>query len=180
MTLASLKLPQHVPLDSSTTLEHLSAATRVPLGYLTRIVRFAIANGLFVEPEPGVIAHSAASAALSENRHLSNIVHFGTEFLGNILVKTPHYIVASRDDPGSAPKSPFNIAYQTDRNLFEYFQGDADLTRKYHEYLAGRVNTPLWSVDRLRAAWPWASKGDATVVDVRFPVCSGPPPPLFR
>lgn len=156
-----------MPIDSSVTLEDLSTATCVPLGYLTRIVRYGIANGIFVEPEPGVIAHSAASAALHENQHLSNIVHFGTEFLGNILVKTPDYILANRANPATAPKSPFNIAYRTEKNLFEHFHGDAELTRKYHEYLAGRVNTPLWSVDRLRAAFPWASQGDATVVDVR-------------
>lgn len=167
-TITRLKLPAHVPLDASITLEALSAAVRVPVGYLTRIVRFGIANGLFVEPQPGVIAHSAASAALAENQHLSNIVHFGTEFLGNILVKTPDYILAGREDPATAPKAPFNVAYRTEQNLFEFFQGNADLTTKYHEYLAGRVNTPLWSVDRLRAAYPWSSLGAATIVDVRI------------
>jgi 6-hydroxytryprostatin B O-methyltransferase len=167
-TITRLKLPQNVPLEGSISIKDLSETTRIPLDYLTRVVRFAIANSIFIETEPGVIAHSGASAALHENQHLSNIVHFGTEFLGNILVKTPHYLVAQRDDAASAPKSPFNIAYGTDKNLFEYFHGNADLTQKYHEYLAGRVNTPLWSIDRLRAAWPWASKGDATVVDVRL------------
>lgn len=167
-----------MPLDASITLEELSAAVRVPVGYLTRIVRFGIANGLFIEPQPGVIAHSAASAALAENQHLSNIVHFGTEFLGNILVKTPDYILAQRADPATAPKAPFNVAYRTEQNLFEFFQGNADLTTKYHEYLAGRVNTPLWSVDRLRAAYPWSSFGAGTIVDVCPIPVPCPPPPL--
>jgi 6-hydroxytryprostatin B O-methyltransferase len=133
---------------------------------LARILRYSIANGLFVEQAPGVISHSASSAALVRNPHLSNIVHFGTEFLGGILLKVPTTVLLQRDDPENAVEAAFNIAYSTDQSLFEYLQGDEDLTRKYHEYLAGRVNTPLWSVDRLRAAWPWASKEEVTVVDV--------------
>jgi 6-hydroxytryprostatin B O-methyltransferase len=133
------------------------------------VVRYAIANGIFVEEEgkPGYFGHSAASAALVQNPHLSNIVHFGTEFLGNILLKVPETVVAKRDDPDGAPAAAFNVAYRTDESLFALFQKNADLNTKYHEYLAGRVNTPLWSVDRLRAAWPWASLGDVTVIDVR-------------
>lgn len=155
-----------VPVGSTITIEQLSTATHVPQGYLGRILRYAISNGIFAEPVAGAISHSAASTALLQTPHLPNIVHFGTEFLGNILLKTPDYVLAQRENPATAPKTAFNIAYQTDKDLFQFFQQNADLTNKYHEYLAGRVNTPMWSVDRLREAWPWASKGAITVVDV--------------
>ncbi|KAI1407231.1 putative O-methyltransferase [Hypoxylon sp. FL1857] len=161
-----LNIPQHVPLDSSISIQELSVASRVPEPLLARILRYAIANGVFVEETPNVIRHSATSAALARSQHLTNIVHFGTEFLGNILLKVPDAVLLKRDDPANAPHTAFNIAYGTNDNLFEYLHKNEDLTRKYHEYLAGRVNMPLWSVDRLRAAWPWASQGEVTVVDV--------------
>ncbi|KJZ79726.1 hypothetical protein HIM_01195 [Hirsutella minnesotensis 3608] len=161
-----LNLPQLVPVNSSIELEKLSNQTGVPPDYLARILRFSIANGIFVEEKPGVFCHSAVSAALAQSPYLGNVVRFGTEFLGGILVKTPDYIEAQRADTANAPKTAFNIAYNTDKDLFEYFQKHAGLTDQYHKYLEGRVNTPLWSVDRLRAAWPWASQGDVVFVDV--------------
>ncbi|THC89582.1 hypothetical protein EYZ11_010976 [Aspergillus tanneri] len=140
-----LKLPQKVPLGSSISISELSMATRVSESLLARVLRYSIANGIFVEESPNIICHSATSAALARTPHLVNIVHFGTEFLGGILMKTHEYVVQKRDDPENAAHAAFNIAYQTDQPLFDYFQGNADLTKKYHEYLAGRVNTPLWS-----------------------------------
>ncbi|KAI8630646.1 putative O-methyltransferase [Xylariaceae sp. FL1651] len=162
-----LQIPQHVPIGSSISAGELAEAIRMPEALVARVIRYAIANGIFVEEEkPGYFRHSAASAALVRNPHLSNIVHFGTEFLGNILLKVPETVVAKRDDPDGAPAAAFNVAYRTDESLFTLFQKNADLNTKYHEYLVGRVNTPLWSVDRLRAAWPWESLGDVTVIDV--------------
>ncbi|KAI0904448.1 putative O-methyltransferase [Ustulina deusta] len=161
-----LKVPQTVPLGSTISTKELSKAIGVPEDIVVRVVRYAIANGVFVEETPGYIGHSASSAALLRNPHLSNIVHFGTEFLGNILLKVPEAVVSKRDDPDHAPDAAFNIAYGTDESLFSLFQKNEDLNTKYHEYLAGRVNTPLWSVDRIRAAYPWSSLGDVTVVDV--------------
>ncbi|KAI2633031.1 putative O-methyltransferase [Hypomontagnella submonticulosa] len=161
-----LKLPQHVPLESSISLQELSAAVRVPEPLLGRIVRYAIGNGVFQEETPNIIRHSATSAALVHNQHLANIVPFGAECLGSILMKIPDYVMLKRDDPAHAVHAAFNIAYRTDESLFEHFHKHEDLNRKYHEYLLGRVNMPLWSVDRLRAAWPWASKRNVTLVDV--------------
>ncbi|KAI0436302.1 putative O-methyltransferase [Xylaria telfairii] len=158
-----LRFPQNVPLGSFISIEELSKTVRLPEDLVARIVRYAIGNGIFIEEKPGYIGHSASSAALVQNPHLSNIVHFGTEFLGNILLKVPEAVVSKRDDPDHAPDAAFNIAYRTDESLFSLFQKNTDLNTKYHKYLAGRVNTPLWSVDRLRAAFPWSSKGDITV-----------------
>ncbi|KAI0139059.1 putative O-methyltransferase [Hypoxylon sp. NC0597] len=164
--ISRLRIPQHVPLESSASIQELATIVNVPEPLLGRILRYAISNGVFVEETPNIIRHSASSAALARNQHLADIVQFGTEFLGNILLKVPDEVLLKRDDPKNAPKTAFNIAYRTDDNLFEYFHKNEDLTRKYHEYLAGRVNISLWSVDRLCAAWPWASQGRVTVVDV--------------
>ncbi|KAI3321412.1 putative O-methyltransferase [Xylariaceae sp. AK1471] len=161
-----LKIPQSVPLRSSISIDELAKAIQVPEALIARIVRYAIANGVFVEEKPGYIGHSASSAALVWNPHLSKIIHFSTDFLGNVLLKVPEAVVAKRDDPEHAPDAAFNIAYCTNESLFSLLQESGDLNTKYHEYLAGRASTPLWSVDRLRAAWPWSSMRDATVIDV--------------
>ena len=156
-----------MPLDSSISISELAAATRLNEDVLARGIRYGISNGLFQEIAPNQIAHSTASAALASNPHLRNIVHFGTEFLGNILMKVPEtMIIQTSDKTDKVPETAFNLAYNTEENLFQYFSHSKDLNRKYHEYLMGRVNTPLWSMDRLRAAWDWAGLGSKTVVDV--------------
>ncbi|KAH8434287.1 uncharacterized protein LDX57_011927 [Aspergillus melleus] len=167
--LTRFEVPQHVPLTSSISIPALSTATNLPEDILYRATRFAIANGVFTEPAPSEIAHSPASRALATTPHLRNIVHFGTEFLGNILMKIPEQMLIQRDGAGVGDKVPdtaFNLAYRTDQNLFDFFAGSKDLNRKYHEYLMGRVNTPLWSMDRLRAAWDWERLAGGTIVDV--------------
>jgi 6-hydroxytryprostatin B O-methyltransferase len=162
------EIPQLVPLESSISISELSAATRLPEDVLARGIRYGIANGLFREVAPSQITHSAASAALASNPHLRNVVHFGTEFLQNILMKIPPTIIAQVDSTtDKVPETAFNLAYNTEENLFQYFAHSKDLNKKYHEYLMGRVNTPLWSMDRLRAAWNWSYLGQNTIVDVR-------------
>ncbi|GLI72483.1 hypothetical protein PoHVEF18_000660 [Penicillium ochrochloron] len=165
--LTRFEVPQHVPSDSSISFPELSKATRLQEDVLTRGVRYGIANGLFRETEPGRIAHSAASAALANNPHLRNIVHFGTEFLQNILMKIPETMLMQTDETtDKVPETAFNLAYRTEENLFQYFAHSTELNRKYHEYLMGRVNTPLWSTDKLGAAWDWSSLGSKTIIDV--------------
>ncbi|XDG05996.1 hypothetical protein ABKA04_005611 [Annulohypoxylon sp. FPYF3050] len=161
-----LNIPQNVPLGSSISIHELAGAVGISEPLLARIVRYAIANGIFVEEGTDIIRHSASSAALARNPHLVNITKFGTEVLCNILVKLPEAVLLKRDDPANSPHTAFNIAYRTGDTLFEYLPKNQDMNKKYHEFFVARVNTPLWSVDRLRAAWPWASMGKVTVVDV--------------
>jgi 6-hydroxytryprostatin B O-methyltransferase len=83
-------------------------------------------------------------------------------------MKIPPTIIAQVDSTtDKVPETAFNLAYNTEENLFQYFAHSKDLNKKYHEYLMGRVNTPLWSMDRLRAAWNWSYLGQNTIVDVR-------------
>jgi 6-hydroxytryprostatin B O-methyltransferase len=167
--LTRFQIPQLVPLDSSISISDLSAAAGLPEDILARGIRYGIANGLFREIAPNQISHSSASAELHNNSHLRNVVHFGVQFLQRILMSTPSVMALKEDkNTDQVPETAFNLAYNTEENLFEYFAHSKDLNAKYHDYLIGRVNTPLWSMDRLRAAWDWASLGPKTIVDVGF------------
>ncbi|OGE49862.1 hypothetical protein PENARI_c019G02846 [Penicillium arizonense] len=165
--LTRFQIPQLVPLDSSISMSDLSAAASLPEDVLARGIRYGVANGLFREIALDQIAHSSASAELHNNGHLRNVVHFGVQFLQKILMSIPSVMVVKEDkSTDKVPESAFNLAYNTEENLFEYFAHSKDLNTKCHEYLIGRVNTPLWSMDRLRAAWDWVSLGPKTIVDI--------------
>ncbi|KAI1801520.1 putative O-methyltransferase [Daldinia bambusicola] len=164
--IADLRIHEHVPLGSSISIKELAAAVRIPEHLLARIVRYGIANSVFVEESPNIIRHSASSALLVQNPHLPNIIRFGAGCLGNSVMNIPEAVLLQRDDPSHAPDCAFNLAYRTDESLFSYCHRNEAMNKEYHEFLAGRVNTPMWSFDRLRAAWPWGSLGKVKVVDV--------------
>lgn len=60
-----------VPIDGELTFKELANVTGIEKGALSRVLRFGIANRIFVEPRPGVIAHSAASRQIAEDSNVA-------------------------------------------------------------------------------------------------------------
>ncbi|KAJ3491340.1 hypothetical protein NLG97_g5608 [Lecanicillium saksenae] len=164
--ITQLKLPQLVPRGSTITVQELSASASIDQDYLLRIVQFAIANGIFTEPTPGVIGHSSLSAALAENDGLRKMVTYSTEFLSDVIAKVPDQVLRKRADGEDAPKTAFNISHQTTQDIFQYFHENSDKAAKYHAYLAGRGDIPFWSIKRLCTAKDWPTERPVTLVDV--------------
>ncbi|KAL2850242.1 O-methyltransferase-domain-containing protein [Aspergillus pseudoustus] len=71
-TLAHFPIHQHIPLDGQITYTKLSTACSLPLDALKRILRHAMLNHLFTEPEPGYIAHSEASRILATDAGMAS------------------------------------------------------------------------------------------------------------
>ncbi|KAJ5703311.1 hypothetical protein N7493_011700 [Penicillium malachiteum] len=165
--LIRFEIAQNVPLDSSIEISTLSTKVNLPEDDLKRALRFAISNGIFQEPTPNNISHSDLSTALATDTHLRNVLCFSAEWTGGVLTKTPKYL-ASRAERGekNVPKTSFSFAFNTEEDFFDYMTHSKELNAKYHNFLMGRANTPMWSMDRLRAAWDWASLGSKTIVDV--------------
>ncbi|KAJ5608725.1 hypothetical protein N7528_009292 [Penicillium herquei] len=165
--LIRFEIAQNVPLDSSIEISALSIKVNLPENDLKRSLRFAISNGIFQEPTPNNISHSTLSRALATDTHLCNALCFSAEWTGGVLTKTPKYL-ALRAEQGekNVPKTSFGFAFNTEEDFFEYMAHNKELNAKYHNFLMGRANTPMWSMDRLHAAWDWASLGSKTLVDV--------------
>ncbi|KAJ5734956.1 uncharacterized protein N7483_000081 [Penicillium malachiteum] len=163
--LIRFEIPQNVPLDSSIEISALSTKVNLPEDDLRRTLRFAISNGIFQEPTPNTISHSALSTALDTDTHLRNVLCFSAEWTGGVLTKTPKYL-ALRAEGKNVPKTSFGFSFNTEEDFFDYMTHSKELNAKYHNFLMGRAHTPMWSMDRLRAAWDWASLGSKTLVDV--------------
>ncbi|KAJ5724250.1 hypothetical protein N7488_002285 [Penicillium malachiteum] len=166
--LIRFEIAQNVPFDSPIEISTLSTKVNLPEDDLKRALRFAISNGIFEEPTPSNISHSALSRALATDTHLRNALCFSAEWTGGVLTKTAKYL-ALRGEQGEknvVPKTSFGFALNTEEDFFDYMIHNKELNAKYHKFLMGRANTPMWSMDRLRAAWDWASLGSKTLVDV--------------
>lgn len=69
------------PLHERVSFEYLSASCGVNVTDFRRLIRHAMTNHIFREDEDGLVAHTAASRVLRENRLLNNIAGIMTEEL---------------------------------------------------------------------------------------------------
>ena len=155
-----------MPANGQISAVDLAAATGLEQGVLERIVRYAIGNGIFQEPEPAVFAHSAASALLGRSEHLRDIVSLSSDDMVRVISRQGETLQLQKDDPKNGPATAFNVAFPEYANVFEYFSKNPGVGQRYHKYLLGRIHTSRWSVEHLTSCWDWASIGTGTVVDV--------------
>jgi 6-hydroxytryprostatin B O-methyltransferase len=158
------QIPQKLQVGSTASVKDLASSTGLPEDILARTVRYAIANGVFREPEAGVFAHSAASAALAQNSNLHAVALYSTHVITSILVKIAESLKAMQKE--GAPAAPFNVAYPGYKDIFEYFRTNPDVATEYFTFLNGRAELPRWNVKHLTTAWDWAALDSKTVVDI--------------
>ncbi|KAL8787340.1 MAG: hypothetical protein Q9195_007799 [Heterodermia aff. obscurata] len=159
-------IPQAIPNGTTISAESLAGAVGLPVDTLVRVVRFAISNGIFNEPERGRFGHSAASALLARNPHVRSIALFATHELASTLVRLPDGLKLQQELPAEkAPHATFNIAYPDFADAFDYFEKSSVANDRYHRYLQGRINTSRWAVEHLISAWDWPSVGSGTIID---------------
>ncbi|KAM0356108.1 hypothetical protein ACHAPU_000502 [Fusarium lateritium] len=112
--LNSYGIPSLVPLDKPIALTELQTKTSTPISLvnLARILRHAITNKIFHEPEPGFIAHTAASKVLAQDTNLQAWVGLNGE---DFLPAGAHTLEAIRADPKatSLTTTGFNHAWGT-------------------------------------------------------------------
>lgn len=164
---------QKIPADGSISADDLAGKVGLPVDILTRVVRYAIANGLFREPSKGRFAHSSISAYVAQNAHVRDIASIATGELAIMNLNLAEALEQQRLTNGKSPVAAFNVAYPKFNNAFEFIGGDPGRGQRYHKYLAGRTQLPLWDVQHLVSSWDWAEKiGSGTLVDVSKLLCT--------
>ena len=165
-TIVRFNVPGHIPIGGTRTLSGLSESTKISEDILTRSVRYAITNGIFIEPSKGVIAHTGLSARLAESEHMRNIVLFSVQELGTWLIQQSDTLERQVREGDKAPHAALNVAHPQYKDAFEFFHQETAANERYHRYLEGRTNTSRWAVDTFIKSWDWQSVGGGVVVDV--------------
>ncbi|CAJ2511701.1 Uu.00g073260.m01.CDS01 [Anthostomella pinea] len=88
-TLLEFNTPALVPLDGTATVAELAAKSGLLEDKLTRFLRYAATNFIFREPEPGVVTHTAASAALARDPQFCTWLQFVLVNIAPISVSIP-------------------------------------------------------------------------------------------
>jgi hypothetical protein len=151
-------------LETKTTLDRIN---------LARILRLAMTNGIFREPSPGVIAHTAASRVLAEDENMQAWVGFNGE---DIFRAAGHVLQSLKADPEatSLTRAGFQFAFDTvDKEpMFATFGKDPERARRMGRAMAsltgGEGYEPAYFVDVEKGGYDFSDLDAAggTFVDV--------------
>ena len=162
-----------VPVDSTITLAELEAKTSLDPINLARLLRMAMTNGIFREPSPGIIAHTAASRVLAEDENMQAWIGFNGE---DIFPASAHVLQALKAHPEatSLTRAGFQFAFGTvDKEpMFATFGKDPDRARRMGRAMAsltgGEGYEPSFFVDVAKGGYDLSDIDAAggTFVDV--------------
>lgn len=178
-------IPETIPLEGAIASTDLAKKIDLPLDITERMVRYAVGNGVFIEPYPGVFAHSAASARLTRSTHLRNLAigscGLHARFVGRIADalflqqqarQGSNKTLLEGNEPGLNPDAPFHLAYPGYRDVFDFAAKNKRAAEIYHGAMVARANLPRWKMSHILQARDWSNVGDATIVDVSIFVIS--------
>ncbi|KAI0535311.1 S-adenosyl-L-methionine-dependent methyltransferase [Xylaria digitata] len=169
--LLEFNIPELVPLEGAISLSSLAEKVGLLEDKLARIVRYAITNFVFSEPEPNYIAHTPLSAALMRDPQFATYLRLSLVDLAPIAVALPQ---ALRKWPmtESVTECAVNAAFDTNDSFFEWLSRDTARQARFDQGMAGFSRGDGTAAGRSSnvdiAVYPWGTTlpPDAVVVDV--------------
>lgn len=159
------KIAEAVPLDRPISYAQLAKERSVDEDLLKRILRHAMTNRIFYEPESGLVAHTCVSALLVRSKSLNDWVGYTLEETYPSSAK----LVEVHEKHGNSQKpseSAYSIAFNTDEPLFVHLTKFPDRERRFANTMIEMTSTEGYSVHHLVDGYKWEDIGNATVVDV--------------
>jgi 6-hydroxytryprostatin B O-methyltransferase len=159
------KIYKAFPLDGEATFVDISRACNVPEVHLKRLLRHAMTQKIFCEPRPGVIAHTAASAALVNDSTLCDFVGMQSEELwpaANSVIDAIEKFGESEESNHTA----FNIAFGTPDPFYTKISKDSWRVQRFARAMGAGSGADGYGMEGL-CSYNWAEIGKGTIVDVR-------------
>ncbi|CZR64036.1 related to sterigmatocystin 7-O-methyltransferase precursor [Phialocephala subalpina] len=159
------KIAQHVPLEGTISYKELSALTGTNESQLRRLVRHAMTNRIFHEPEKGQVAHSVTSKLLAEDPRLDSWVFFLTDYFWPATARS---VDAFQKWPGSQNPKEVGVSLQYGRETTwfgEISTADRGI-QSFRDAMEIINDGEGWEDSHLVDNYPWGEIGKGTVVDI--------------
>lgn len=159
------KIAEAVPLDRAVTFAEIAKARGVDEDYLKRILRYAMTNRIFREPEAGLVAHTSVSALLVRSKSLNDWVGYTCEETYPSSAK----LVEAYEKYGASQKpneAAYSVAFNTDKPMFVHLAEFPERERRFANTMIEMTSTDGYGVHHLVNGYKWEDIGKATVVDV--------------
>lgn len=156
-----------IPLEGDISFADVAKKCHLYEPDIRRILRFAmIYHRTFREPRQGFVAHTAASRQLATNSHVRDGIGLMFDDFWPSFART---VDALETFPDQKPNhSGWALAHESiDKNLFEYLATEPTRAARFDGAMKFfSASVPGNDPHLLLTAYPWASLGAATVVDV--------------
>lgn len=172
-----------VPVDTQQGIAAADLAAKVdlPVDLTERVIRFAIGNGLFAEPTPGMFTHSAASAALAHSPQLCAVGRMAAGPLTSIAVRMADALELQQAGRNKQSKSvltgqselgaedpAFCLAFPGYKDPWDMAHNHKEFAEIGHTFMREQGSTSRMKIDHLLRARDWSDIGSQprVVVDV--------------
>ncbi|KAK7989502.1 hypothetical protein PG989_009817 [Apiospora arundinis] len=166
------KIAEAVPAEGYITYGELSAKIQERTGkiilssQLRVLLRHAMTNRVFREPQKGQVAHTQMSRLLATNPKSDAWVGFLT---GDLFPAFPNVVGAMKRWPGSQEpnETGVNIAYNEDLPFYDFVQLDKERAMRYSRAIESHGSSEGTEISHgVVDGYPWGNLGEATVVDM--------------
>lgn len=185
--IVEFKIAHGVPRQGSISYRDLACEVRRLAGVdvssadLRRLLRLAMVNNIFDEPETGLVTHNRTSLLLLEDETLASWVGM---FTTDLLPSVAYTVAAMKRWPGSqepnqtvrkmrkmlelllTARKGVNIAFNHDLAFFDHLQADEDRAIRYDMSMRVQSSREGFDPSHTVQSYPWAKLGKITVVDV--------------
>lgn len=163
--MSRFNIAEHVPVSGSVSYTDLAQKAGAGHSVLRKALRQLMTLHVFDEPEPEFVAHTAASKRL-----LVRGVKLNNQFLVRETLKWAAFQVDAIDmwgnDSSDPTHTPHNLAFNTDKPVFEWLREDPVRAGEFAEIMEYLFKQNSRGHVRLMNSYDWAALGDATMVDV--------------
>ncbi|KAI1470345.1 S-adenosyl-L-methionine-dependent methyltransferase [Daldinia caldariorum] len=161
--IAEFKIAEKVPPNGQVSFADIASQTPMTTDMTARILRHAMTMRVFREPEPGMVAHTAASKLL---RHpaANDWLHAGAEEIWPAATKT---VEALKKWPASS--EPNETGYALSNNSEAMYDTLAKNPERASRWVRGMQvfsQRPQFNLSYITDHYDWASLGQAQIVDI--------------
>lgn len=157
------KIYDAIPVGETRTYDEISEITKQPAPLLRRIIRHGMAQRIFCEPEPGVIAHTRVSKLLTENINIRD--YFGT--VAQVTWPAATRLVDAQEKwPGTKQRDQTGYRLYKGQAMQDMLASDPLQHRRYDNAMGAWTNDRALGYKNVIDGYDWAALGNATIVDV--------------
>ena len=158
------QIPQSIPVDGNRTYEELAAITKVPTKTLRRVLRHSMAQRVFCEPQPGIVAHTKASKVLAEDEITRD--YFAT-ICEHIWPAVTRLADAIEKWPTSNEKSETGYGLANGgKTIYQVLEENPSTSSRYNNAMGAWKEDASFGYEPLVKQIEWSSLANGLVVDI--------------
>ncbi|KAI1179308.1 S-adenosyl-L-methionine-dependent methyltransferase [Nemania sp. FL0916] len=162
--IAEFNIADMVLPHGRTTFGDIAKQTPMSESMTARILRHAMTMRVFCEPEPGYVAHTAASKALHQSANnvwlsvITKEMWPAATKMVDALSKWP--------DSQEANQTGYSLSKNSEETIYAITAKDANTAARWARGMSVMAQRPPLQLSHITKNYDWASLGEAQVVDV--------------